>query len=439
MRIVQITPGTGNFQCSACQRDHALVRALQDLGHEVTLVPLYLPFVTDEPGTAAAQPIFYGGINVYLQQKLALFRRTPRWLDRLFDARALLRLSAKAAGMTKASDVGSITLSMLRGEEGEQLKELERLLAWLKTQPQPDVVCLSNALLTGMARRIKAALGEPVVCGLQGEDYFLDDLAPPFNTQAWQTLRARAADVDLFVAVSRYFGDRMIERLQLAPERVVVVPNGLRPDGFTPAATPPHPPVLGFLAFQSQLKGLAPLVSAFIELKRRNRVPGLKLRAAGIDSPAAAGFLRAERHRLAAAGLAADAEFLPELSRAQKQDFLRGVSVFSVPATSGEAFGVYLLEAMAAGLPLVQPRSGPFPELIESTGAGVLCAPDDPAALADALEGLLLDPTRARALGLKGRQAVVERFGADRMAAAITGHLQNVVDRWAAIRSPHPR
>jgi glycosyltransferase involved in cell wall biosynthesis len=434
MRIIQITPGTGNFQCSACQRDHALVRALQELGHEVTLVPLYLPFVTDEPGTAAAQPIFYGGINVYLQQKSAFFRRTPRWLDGLFDAKPLLKLSARAANMTRPHDVGVIALSMLRGEEGEQVKELERLLEWLKSQPQPDVVCLSNALLAGMARRIKAELGVPVVCALQGEDYFLDDLVPPFNTQAWQVLRERSTDVDLFIAVSRYFGDRMSERLQLAPGRVVVVPNGVRPDGFTPATTPPQPPVLGFLAFMSQIRGLEPLVAAFIELKKRNRVPGLKLRAAGVVAASSQDYIGTLQRRLAEAGVAGDVEFLPELSRTQKQEFLRGVSVFSVPATYGEAFGIYLLEAMAAGLPLVQPRYGPFPELIESTGAGLLCEPDNPTALADAIEQLLLDPARARALGLAGRRAVIETFGDERMARGIAGHLQNVIARAPASR-----
>lgn len=428
MRIIQITPGTGNFYCGACQRDLALVKALRALGHDVMMVPLYLPIVTDEP-RAEREPIFFGGINVYLQQKSSFFRKTPRWLDRLWDLRPLLSLSSKAAGMTRPHDLGIITLSMLRGEEGQQLKELDRLLAWLKSQPRADVVCLSNALLAGMARRIKQELGVPVVCSLQGEDYFLDDLVEPFSRQAWEELARRVPDVDLFIAVSQYFGDKMRRQLGIPADRLVVVHNGIRADGFSPAATPPATPVLGYLAFMSQVKGLAALVDAFIRLKKRDRVKGLKLRAAGTLAPSSAAFIRQLQRDLAAEGFAHDAEFLPELDRTQKQEFLRTVSVFSVPATYGEAFGLYLLEAMASGLPLVQPRHGPFPELIEGSGGGLLCEPDNPDALADRLEELLLDPVRARALGARGRQAVLEKFNVDHMAQTFIGHLQALIER----------
>lgn len=426
MRIIQITPGTGNFYCGACQRDLALVRALRAQGHDVMMVPLYLPIVTDEP-RPEREPIFYGGINVYLQQKSALFRRTPRWLDRLWDARPLLKLTSRAAGMTRPQDVGIITHSMLRGEDGEQVKELDRLLEWLKTQPPADVVCLSNALLCGLARRIREGLGVPVVCSLQGEDYFLDDLMPPYRQQAWAEIARRAVDVDLFIAVSRYFGEKMRGPLGLPPGKLAVVYNGIRPDGFSPAATPPSPPVLGYLAFMSQVKGLGTLVDAFVRLKRRGRVPGLRLRAAGTLAPSSQNFIRRLQRQLDAEGLGRDVEFLPELDRPSKQAFLRTVSVFSVPATVGEAFGLYLLEAMASGLPLVQPRHGPFPELIEASGGGLLCEPDDPDALASGIEELLLDPGRARALGERGRQAVLTHFNVDRMAREFARQLETVV------------
>ena len=125
------------------------------------------------------------------------------------------------------------------------------------------------------------------------------------------------------------------------------------------------------------------------------------------------------RERLQAGGLLGDADFNPNLDRAGKLALLRSLSVFSVPARYGEAFGLYVIEALAAGVPVVQPRVAAFPELIEATGGGVLCAPDDPEALAEAIEGLLLDPARARALGEAGQRAVFERFSAGAMAQAV--------------------
>ena len=220
MRIVQITPNSGDsFYCENCLRDLALVMAMRNLGHDVLMIPLYLPLPTDITVSDGTSPIFYGGINVYLQQKSVLFRRTPRWLDSLFDSATLLRWVGRKAGMTSARDLGQTTISMLRGEKGRQIKELERLVEWLDTQDnKPDVICLSNILLTGLARCIKQRLGVPVVCLLQDEDGFLDGLPSPYSEQAWQILTERASDVNAFIAVSKYYADVMQQRLELHPD-----------------------------------------------------------------------------------------------------------------------------------------------------------------------------------------------------------------------------
>ena len=284
MRIVQLTPGTGNFYCGTCLRDNALVAALRKQGHDAVLLPMYLPHFVDEESVAEDAPLFFGGINVYLQQKSALFRKTPAWLDRWLDAPALLHRAASRAGMTSARDLGELTLSMLLGEEGRQAKELEKVIAWLsRKENRPDVVSLSNVLLVGLARRIRQALGVPVVCTLQGEDSFLDALPEP--DRCWQALRERAADVSMFVAVSRYYGEVMTQRLGLDPARVTVVYNGINLDGYAPAvAGPPrlpNPPIIGYLARMHPSKGLGVLVEAFIRLKERKRIPGVRLRIAG--------------------------------------------------------------------------------------------------------------------------------------------------------------
>ncbi|MEX0742482.1 MAG: glycosyltransferase family 4 protein, partial [Phycisphaeraceae bacterium] len=235
MRIVKLTPGTGNFYCGSCIRDNALANAMRAAGHDVMMVPMYLPHVLDEPEAAPDSPVFFGGVNVYLQEKIPLFRHTPRWVDRLFDAPWLLRYVARFAGMTRARDLGEMTVSMLQGEHGRQNKELTKLIDWLKSQGKVDAVCLSNAMLLGVARRIKQELGCAIICTLAGEDAFLDSLIEPYRSDAWQLLSERAAEVDAFIAVSKYYGDAMTRRMTLDAERVHVVYNGINMEGYSPA------------------------------------------------------------------------------------------------------------------------------------------------------------------------------------------------------------
>lgn len=427
MKIVQLTPGAGGMYCGGCMRDNALVAGLRKLGHDALLVPLYLPLQIDEADMSSGSPLFFGGVNVYLQHKSAVFRKTPEWVDRAFDAPGLLRWAGRKTGAAKPEDLGSLTVSMLRGESGNQAKELERLVRWLKNDARPEVVCLSNLLLIGMARRIKEALGVPVVCSLHGEDYFLDALPAPHGEAAWQEVRARAAEVDCFIAVSRYYGDVMRSRLDLHDEQVEVVHNGIALDGYAPAEAPPEHPTLGYFARLCSEKGLATLVDAFLLIKEERRLPGLKLRIGGSLSSVDEAFVAAQREKLAKAGVSGDVEITPNLDRAQKLAFYRSLTVFSVPATYGEAFGLFVLEALASGVPVVLPRHGAFPELVEALGGGRLCAPDDPKALADAIVEVAADRARARALGEAGRQAVLAGYTVERMARNVAAVLQTVV------------
>ena len=239
MRILQLTPGTGNFYCGSCLHDNSLVRALRSRGHDVLMVPLYLPHMTDEPSETAGTPIFLGGISVFLEQKFPAFRQMPDWLNRLLGSPALLRFASGFAGMTSARDLGESAVSMLKGFGSRQAGEVERLIAWLRTQPRPDVICLSNSLLGGLARRLKEEFCVPVVCTLQGEDSFLDSLPEPYRKQSWELLARRCADIDHFVAVSHYFAGLMSRRLGLAPDRVTVIHPGIEAEDFRPAASIP--------------------------------------------------------------------------------------------------------------------------------------------------------------------------------------------------------
>ena len=418
MRIVQITPSAGDsFYCENCLRDGALVRAMRKLGHDILMIPLYLPLPTDEIDSAGKTPIFFGGINVYLQQKSTFFRRTPRWLDKLFDSPKLLRWVGKKAGMTSARDLGQMTISMLSGEKGSQIKELDRLVEWLDTQDnKPDVVCLSNILLTGLAKRIKQRLAVPVVCLLQDEDGFLDGLSSPYSEQAWQIIAERTVDIDAFIAVSKYYAVVMQKRLGLASEQLYVVYTGISLDGYQLRQTEPELPTIGFLSRMCPEKGLDTLVDAFVLLKKNEKLKNAKLLITGGKAADKKTFLNKIHQRLSSCGLIDDVEFLWDFDRNAKLVFLQTLSVLSVPEKQPVAYGLYVLEALAAGVPVVQPSSGVFPELLEMTGGGVLCEPDNARALAAAMEPLLLNPDYARQLGKQGRDAVLKKFNIEQTA-----------------------
>ncbi|HLF95493.1 MAG TPA: glycosyltransferase family 4 protein [Planctomycetota bacterium] len=416
MRIVQVIPGSGdNFYCENCVRDGATVRALAAAGHDVVPVPLYLPQVIDPVEAISASPVFYGGINSYLQQKSGFFRWTPRWIDRLFDSKPLLRMAAKRAGSVRASGLGELTLSVLQGAEGRQVKELERLLRWLEKQEKPDVVHLSSPLLLGIGTAIKKRLGVPLVCTMQDEDVWIDAMDEPSRSRCWEAMASGAREVDAFIALSRYFGEVMRGRLRIDPARLHGVPIGIDP-GAPPAGKAPDPPAIGYLARMSRGMGLGILVDAFLKLKKTAPFRDLRLRLSGGKTGDDEEFLEGLRSRFASEGVSGDVTIHEEFDEASRREFLSGLTLLSVPTPNGAAFGTYILEALACGVPVVQPRVGSFPELVDATGGGVLYEPNDAETLARALGELLPDGDRRAELGRRGRDSVVRSFGLDTMA-----------------------
>ncbi len=406
--------------CGNCFRDNALVAALREKGHEVLMVPLYLPLTLDEENQSAGTPIFFNGVNVYLGQSSPFYRRAPSWIRRVVGSERVLKWAANRSGKTRAEDVGHLTISMLRGEEGNQSRELDELLSWLKTQPKPDIVCLSNSLLLGLTRELLAGLNAPLVCLLQNEAPYIDSMPDGLRDEVWTIMAERAKDIDCFIAPSRFYADKMIERLGLPADKMRVIHNGINLDGYEPAKHPLDSPVLGFFSRMCRDKGLDAVVDAFIVLKKNNRIPNLKLSIGGGCGPGDEPFVSELRDKLHAKALLGDVDFHPNLSRVEKQEFLRSLSVLSVPAQFGESFGFYVIEAMAAGVPAVQPRCASFPELIEITGGGITYEPADRETLAATLEDFLHDPVKARKLGQVGRAAVREKFSIDTMAKNVT-------------------
>jgi len=416
MRILHLTPGTGTFHCGSCLRDTALIKGLRVRGHDAMMAPLYLPLVNDREAASPELPVRVGGISLYLQQKLPWTRHLPRPLPRWLNKPERLRSAARLMGMTRAKDLGEMALGALVGEKGPQWPEWRRLLDWIKTEAKPDVISLSNSLLIGLCPAIERDLGIPVVVSLQGEDSFLDTLIDPYREQAWEAMRVNARHVTRFIAPSKYYAGVMSARLDAPAEKMAVVYNGIDANSFGTADPDPNWPVVGYFARMIHGKGLTTLVDAFIELSKRNRVPRLKLKIGGAKTPADEKYVAGLERKLAEAGCEQKVEWHPNLSFADKLKFFRNLTVLSVPATYGEAFGLYLLEAMASGVPVVQPDHGAFPEIIGMTGCGVLCRPDDPSALADALENLLLDDHAREQMTNRGIQGVRSEFSVARMA-----------------------
>lgn len=430
MKIAYVAAGAAGMYCGSCLHDNTLAAALQKQGHEVTLIPTYTPLRTDEP-SASIDQVFYGAINVYLEEKLALFRHTPRFLDRLFNSKGLLRQVSRFAGSTDAHELGALTFSVLAGERGHQAKELDRLVEFLETL-EPEIVQLTNALFLGFAGEIRRRLGVPVVCGLTGEDLFLGELEEPWRTKVHDEMRRRAADADGFIATSRYYAEVMRELLEVPAERMHVVPLGISLADIKPPERRQGSGsfVVGYLARISPEKGLHLLVEAFRDLvEARGDDPEVRLAVAGWVGARHRPYLDDLRTKLEEWGLTDRVEIWGEVDREEKLRFLSQIDVLSVPSPYKEPKGLYVLEAWAHGVPVVQPRHGAFPELIEETGGGVLFEPDSATALTDALGALVDAPETVRELGRKGREALAARYDDRAMAARTVAVYERVHSR----------
>jgi glycosyltransferase involved in cell wall biosynthesis len=423
MRIAYISAGAARMYCGSCLHDNALVGAMQRLGHDALLVPTYTRLRTDEPDVSVDR-MFFGALNVYLKQVAPPLRRGSAWLERLLDRPGLIGLLARLGSATDPARLGDLTLSMLRGEQGFQAGELDKLVSWLRDEIQPDIVHLTNSMFAGFARRLKAELGVPVLCSVQGEELFLDGLAEPGRTAVRAALAERARDVDLFIAPGEAYAGFMASYLEVDRRRLAVVPLGIRIAGH---GTGPHPAraggpgaplVVGFLGRIAPEKGLHLLVEAFREVARTLGANRVRLHIAGFMPPRQRRYWRDLERRLTGWRLGAAYRYFGEVTRDEKLGFLAGLDLLAAPTAFDEPKGLYALEALASGVPVVAHRRGIFPELLAATGGGVLVPPEQPGALAAALIELLSDPERRERLGRTGRGAVHARFSDDAMAAA---------------------
>jgi len=401
--------------CGSCLRDNAMATELMKRGHDVLLLPVYTPTLTDEPNVSNDHVVL-GGISAYLEQYVPLFRKTPRWLDRLWDSKTALQLATRRSISTNPKMLGEMTVSVLKGEGGFQRKEIDKFIDWVKDEAPPDVVSLPYTLLLGLAQPIKNALNAPILCTLQGEDLFLDNLQEPYRTQSLDLIRDHLLHVDLFLSVSEYYAGFMPGYLGIPREKIRVVPIGINPDGFELRHADRRGPfTVGFFGRIAPEKGLHVLAEAY-QIARQSGLPEARLEAAGYIAPDSRPYLEAIQKRLHDAGLGNEFHYRGVLERADKIAFLRGLDMMSMPATYDEPKGVSLLEAMACGVPLVQPRRGSFTEIIERTGGGLLVQPDDPQSLANGILQIARDRDLATDLSANGFRGVREHYTAAHMA-----------------------
>ena len=412
MKVAYITAGAAGMYCGTCIHDNMVATVLKKQGHNVALIPTYTPTRTDEANVSMDR-VFFGGVNVYLQQKLSFFRHTPWTLDKLLDNPTLLNGLARFSSSTDARDLGQLTVSMLSAEEGHQSKELAKLVKWLAEENKPDIVYLTNSMLVGFAREIKKALDVPVICALQGEDIFLQDLIEPYKTEALALLRERAADPDGFVAPCRYYAQFMADTyLNVSIDKIDVVPLGLNTDGHGLPVQKSEPPpfIIGYLARICPEKGLHILVDAFRLVAETLGADSVQLHVAGYLGKKDEPYLEELVNQIHSWNLSDSFVHHGEVTRTQKIDFLNRLHVFSVPTVYRESKGLSIIESLANGVPVVQPRHGAFPEMIEATDGGILVEPESAEAVATGIIELLNDTDRREYLGETGKINVHQKF-----------------------------
>ena len=416
MKILYLTGGAGQMYCGSCLRDNALATELIARGHDVTLLPVYTPTLTDETNVSYDKVLF-GGVSVYLEQYVPVFRKSPKWMDRLWDSKAMLNLASKRSISTSPKMLGEMTVSMLKGESGFQHKEIAKMLDWLRVEGKPDVISLPYTLLLGLAKPLKEAVGQPICCTLQGEDLFLEGLQEPYRSQSKRLISEHLKYIDRFISVSDYYADFMPGYLGISPEKISVVPLGINLNGFEKKQPNNSARTrVGYFARIAPEKGLRVLAEAYRHARKSGALSESQLDVAGYLGPEHRTYLDDIERAMQESELGSEFKYHGALDRQQKIAFLQSLDVMSVPATYDEPKGLFLLEAMACGVPVVQPRRGAFTEIVENTGGGLLVEPDNVESLAEGIARVAKDKDLAKKLSDSGYEKVRAQYSVANMA-----------------------
>jgi glycosyltransferase involved in cell wall biosynthesis len=422
MKIVYLITGSGgSFYCGNCYRDMIYLRAIRKVnGITASAIPLYLPPDETTVESGLDKNVFFGAISMYLREKVPFLRNMPVFIDKLVDSRPMLKMAARMAGTTRTEGLEDMTLNMIRGENAFPDKELQRLVDYLSRDGKPDIIHLSNALIIGLARKIKKKLDVKVVCSLLNEDDWIDEMAEPYQSRAWKLISKEAHNVDAFLTPSNYYKEMFISKTGIPGNNFHVIPLGIDPGDLVKIEKKDNYPSIGYFCRINSQNGIDKLVDAFIELKSGNSLPGLTLHISGGYTGDDRPFIADQIRKIKASGLKSFVRIYPEFQGNSKQEFFSNIDVMSVPVRKHDGYGLYILEANAAGVPVVQPATGAFPEIVERTMGGIIYTPDSVEELSDSLLKLLKENDLRSRLGKQGREKVLAELSLEKMSEGLS-------------------
>lgn len=421
MKIAYLVPGSGDsFYCGNCHRDRLYVSSIRELEDtEITAVPLYLPPIGEDFGDEFENPVFFGAVSMFLRERVKMFEHLPSFMDKIFDAPPLLRFAAKKAGTTRTEGFEETTLNMIRGNDQSRIKEISRLSKHLSENGKPDIIHLSNALIMGLAKQLKDVLGSKIICSLQNEDDWIDEMIEPYRSQAWKLIGEESVNIDKFISPSEYFKNLVVEKTGISPDQIEVIPSGLEEDAFQNLKKKGDTSAIGFYSRLSYPNGLDKLVDAYISIVKKEEVPGLQLHICGGYTADNKPYLKEQLQKIKSVGLDHLVKLYSAFHGEQKEEFFSSIDIMSVPVRKPDAYGLYILTANSAGIPVVQPDTGAFPEIIEMSGGGITYSPDTVELLAKSLTDLLKDKEKLVSLGKAGQERVPELLSTRKMAEGI--------------------
>jgi len=422
MKIVYLITGSGgSFYCGNCYRDMIYLRAIRKVpGISANAIPLYLPPDTENGESGFDRSVFFGAISMYLREKVPFLRNMPAVFDKLLDTAPMLKLAARRSGTTNTEGLEDMTLSMIKGEKAFPEKELIRLVKYLTENGKPEIIHLSNALIIGLARQLKRHLDVKIVCSLLNEDDWIEEMAEPYRSDAWKLIAEEAANVDTFITPSNYYKELFIAKTGYSGNNIHIIPLALDTTHLKVLPKKNNFPAVGFFSRINSPNGFDKLVDAFIYLKKENRLPGLTLHVSGGYTGSDKPFINKQMRKIKSNGLSDYIKIYSEFHGEGKEEFFSSIDIMSVPVRKHDGYGLYILEANAAGVPVLQPETGAFPEIISLTGGGITYAEDTVEGLASSLVKLFNNNDLRTTLGEKGRENVLRELSLSRMSDGLS-------------------